>query len=93
VTCRRSISVAGLRPCPVGSGRHGTRIQGDASSLQARNIRHEEKKQTAGLLDLISGWMTPEVMQVPPSARSRAWLWLLLPGLIALGLWYANRPP
>jgi Bacterial protein of unknown function (DUF937) len=63
VTCRRAISVAGLRPCPVGSGTHDTRIQGDASSLQARNIRHEERKQTAGLLDLISSWMTPEVVQ------------------------------
>ena len=35
------------------------------------------------------------VVEVAPPARSRAWLWLLLPllGLIALGLWYANRPP
>ena len=35
------------------------------------------------------------VVEVAQPARSRAWLWLLLPllGLIALGLWYANRPP
>jgi hypothetical protein len=37
----------------------------------------------------------PRVIEVAQPARSRAWLWLPLPllGLIALGLWYADRPP
>ena len=37
----------------------------------------------------------PRTVEVTQPAQSRAWLWLLLPllGLIALALWYVNRPP
>ena len=47
------------------------------------------------LLDLRPDFEAARVVEVAQPARSRAWLWLLLPllDLIALGLWYASRPP